>query len=166
MKVLNEKGQPVQPGAVGEIVAVGPNITLGYWKNSEATAKNYSGGLRTGDLATVDDDGYIKIVDRARDFLKCGGKRVSAKQIEETLLAFEGMTEVVVVGVPDMVLGEAVYLFVVHCDGEKCAEELKKFCEKELDHTLLPKGVEYLDTLPRNSSGKPDKLALKKKLET
>lgn len=164
LSVLDENDQPVQPGVVGEIVATGPNITLGYWNNSEATTKVFSGGLHTGDLATVDDSGYIKIVDRARDFLKCGGKRVSAKQIEETLLAFDGMTEVAVVGVQDMVLGEAVYLFAVHPDGESCAEELKKFCEKELDRTLLPKGVEFLDGLPQNNSGKPDKLALKKKL--
>nr|MEE4266985.1 AMP-binding protein [Candidatus Krumholzibacteria bacterium] len=164
LNVLDENGCPVKPGTVGEIVATGPNITLGYWNNPEATAKNFSGGLRTGDLATVDEDGYIKIVDRARDFLKCGGKRVSCRQIEETLLAFAGMTEAAVVGIPDLVLGEAVYLFAVHPEGKACEGALQKFCEKELDRTLWPKGIEFLDGLPRNSSGKPDKLALKKKV--
>ncbi len=165
LRVLKEDGTPVAPGEVGQIVATGPNITLGYWQDEEATARNFSGGLHTGDLATVDQDGFIMIVDRARDFLKCGGKRVSARQIEEKLLHFPGMTETAVVGVPDMVLGEAVYLFAVHPDGPACADALQKFCEKELDHVLLPRGVEFLDGLPRNSSGKPDKLTLKKKLE-
>ena len=151
------------PGQVGEIVASGPNITLGYWQDEEATLRNFGGGLHTGDMATVDDDGFIIIVDRARDFLKCGGKRVSCRQIEETLLHFADMTEVGVVGVSDIVLGEAVCLFAVHPDGERCRERLRDFCEKELDRTLLPKFIVFLDEMPRNSSGKPDKPELRRR---
>lgn len=162
LRVLKEDGAPVAPGEVGEIVATGPNITLGYWRDEEATGRVYGGGLHTGDLATVDQDGFIIIVDRARDFLKCGGKRVSARQIEETLLHFPGMTEVAVVGMPDLMLGEAVCLFAVHPDGAEIEAALVKHCEKELDRTLLPRKIVFLDGLPRNSSGKPDKLALKK----
>jgi long-chain acyl-CoA synthetase len=161
LKVVTESGQPVQPGEVGEIVATGPNITLGYWQNPEATERIFGGGLHTGDLATVDEDGFIIIVDRARDFLKCGGKRVSSRQIEETVLHFDLMSEVAVVGIPDLVLGEAVCLFVVHPQGAAIEEDLKKFCEKELDHLLLPKKIIFVDGLPRNNSGKPDKLAMK-----
>ncbi len=164
LKVVGELGHTVTPGEVGEIVATGPNITLGYWKSSEATERNFGGGLHTGDLATVDEDGYIYIVDRARDFLKCGGKRVSSRQIEEAVLHFDQISEVAVVGIPDLVLGEAVCLFVVHPSGEAIEDELKKFCEKELDHVLLPQRIIFLAELPRNNSGKPDKLALKKTL--
>ena len=164
LKVLKEDGSPVAPGEVGEVVAHGPNVTLGYWQDPEATERNFSGGLRTGDLATVDEDGFVMIVDRARDFLKCGGKRVSCRQIEETLLHFPGMTETAVVGVPDMVLGEAVHLFAVHPEGAACEEALRTFCEKELDRVLVPREIEFLDGLPRNSSGKPDKRTLKDKL--
>lgn len=171
LRVLAEDGTPVTPGQVGEIVATGPNITLGYWRDPEATRRIYggepshTGELHTGDLATVDEDGFIIIVDRARDFLKCGGKRVSCRQIEETLLHFPGMTEVAVVGVPDLVLGEAVCLFAVHTDGAAVEEDLAGFCKRELDRILLPKMIVFLDGLPRNNSGKPDKLALKKTIE-
>jgi acyl-CoA synthetase (AMP-forming)/AMP-acid ligase II len=175
LRVLAEDGTPVEPGQVGEIVAAGPNITLGYWRDPEATGRIYGGGqhggelrtgeLRTGDLATVDKDGFVIIVDRARDFLKCGGKRVSCRQIEETLLHFPGMTEVAVVGVPDLVLGEAVCLFAVHPDGAAVEADLIQFCKKDLDRTMLPKKIVFLDGLPRNNSGKPDKLALKATME-
>jgi len=164
LRVLDGDGQPVAPGQVGQIVATGPNITLGYWRDPEATERIFGGGLHTGDLATVDEDGFVIIVGRARDFLKCGGKRVSCRQIEETLLHFPGMTEAAVLGMPDMVLGEAVCLFAVHPEGAAAEEELLKFCEKELDHTLLPKRIVFLDEMPRNSSGKPDKLSLKKQV--
>ncbi len=165
LRVIGESGQQVSPGEVGEIVAEGPNITLGYWQDSEATERIFGGDLHTGDLAKVDEDGYIIIVDRARDFLKCGGKRISCRQIEETMLHFELMTEVAVVGISDIVLGEAVCLFAVHPEGNTIEEELKKFCEKNLDSTTLPKQIIFISELPRNNSGKPDKLALKKSLE-
>jgi acyl-CoA synthetase (AMP-forming)/AMP-acid ligase II len=171
LRVLAEDGTPVEPGQVGEIVASGPNITLGYWRDPEATGRIYGGDptrgeqhtreLHTGDLATVDKDGFIIIVDRARDFLKCGGKRVSCRQIEETLLHFPGMTEVAVVGMPDLMLGEAVCLFAAHPDGAAVEADLILFCKKELDRAVLPKKIVFLDGLPRNNSGKPDKLALK-----
>lgn len=164
LKVVKDNGELVAPGEVGEIVATGPNITLGYWQNPEATKRNFSQGLHTGDLAKVDKDGFIIIVDRARDFLKCGGQRVSCRQIEETLVNFSGISEVAVVGMPDLVLGEAVCLFVVHRDGAEVEEDLKKFCKKELDHILLPRKIIFLEGLPKNKSGKPDKLALKKNL--
>ncbi len=164
LKVVNTSGQAVKPGEVGEIVATGPNITLGYWQNSEASERIFSDGLNTGDLATVDEDDFIIIVDRARDFLKCGGKRVSCRQIEETLVHFQGISEVAVVGMSDLVLGEAVCLFVVHSEGTAVEENLKKFCKKELDNTLFPKQLIFLDELPKNKSGKPDKLALRKLL--
>jgi long-chain acyl-CoA synthetase len=164
LRVLNKEGDEVAPGEVGEIVATGPSITLGYWRDEEATARIFGDGLHTGDLATVDQDGYIIIKDRARDFLKCGGKRVSCRMIEEHLLHFDGMTEVAVVGIPDEVLGEAVCLFAVHPQGETTRESLLKFCEKELDRTLHPKLTFYVDDLPRHKSGKPDKPALRKRL--
>lgn len=164
LQVLSESGKPVRPGEIGEIVATGPNITLGYWNNPEATNRIFCNGLHTGDLAKVDEDGFIIIVDRARDFLKCGGKRVSCRQIEETLVNFSGISEVAVVGIPDLILGEAVCLFAVHPDGEAIESDLKSFCERELEKILLPKKVVFLDALPKNNSGKPDKLKLKKSL--
>ncbi len=165
LQVIGQDGKPVTPGQTGEIVATGKSICLGYWRDPESTRRVFDGGLHTGDLATVDEDGFIKIVGRARDFLKCGGKRVSARQIEETLLHFPGMTEAAVVGIPDLVLGEAVCLFAVHPLGPQIEAQLSQFCERELDRTLLPKKIVFLQNLPRNNSGKADKLALQKSLE-
>jgi acyl-CoA synthetase (AMP-forming)/AMP-acid ligase II len=164
LQVIGDDGNTVAPGQTGQIVAKGPNITLGYWRDPESTRRVYGGGLHTGDLATVDEDGFVKIVGRARDILKCGGKRVSARQIEETLLHFPGMTEAAVVGIPDIVLGEAVCLFAVHPKGSPVEAELVAFCEKNLDHNLLPRKIIHLDTMPQNNSGKADKLALKNTL--
>ena len=114
LRVVNEEGREVSPGEVGEIVAEGANVTLGYWRapqESEGTFRN--GALYTGDLARVDEEGFIYIVDRAKDFLKCRGEKVSCRQIEEVLLEFDELVEAAVIGIPDGVLGEAVKAFVV-----------------------------------------------------
>ncbi|HEY7096222.1 MAG TPA: AMP-binding protein [Terriglobales bacterium] len=159
LRVVDEAGREVKRGDVGEIVAEGDNVTLGYWNAPEDTALHFRGGrLHTGDLATVDADGFIFIVDRAKDFLKCGGKRVSCKQIENQLLQFDELVEAAVVGIPDDVLGEAVRAFVVPRDrrdnADALAERLFLFCKEKLPHALLPKEITVLHSLPKNSSGK------------
>jgi acyl-CoA synthetase (AMP-forming)/AMP-acid ligase II len=122
LDIVDADGAPVPAGRIGEIVAAGPNIAMGYWRDEEASTRIFAGGrLRTGDLGCRDEDGYVTIVDRARDFLKCAGKRVSCRRLEERILAFPGLIEAAVVGVPDELLGEGVCLFAVHPDGEACA---------------------------------------------
>ena len=163
LEIRDEEGRVLPAGEVGEIVATRPNITLGYWRNEEATERVFGGGLHTGDLARRDADGYVYITDRARDFLKCGGKRVGCRHIEEAILLMEGMAECAVVGVPDMVLGEAVCIYAVHARGSAAEADLRAYCEKNLDRTLHPRRIVFLDDLPRNKSGKPDKPALKRR---
>jgi long-chain acyl-CoA synthetase len=162
LRVLCE-GRNAAPGEVGEIVAQGGNITQGYWRAEEETAAVFHhGALYTGDLATVDEDGYIFIVDRAKDFIKCGGNRVSCRQIEEKLLEFDGLLEAAVVGVPDEVLGEAVRAFVVsRQDGLDLEGPLREFCKRNLLPALVPKEFIFLDALPKNASGKVAKAALR-----
>ncbi len=164
LRVVNESGEDARRGEVGEIVAEGENVAHGYWRAPEESAKSFRDGtLYTGDLATVDEDGYLYIVDRAKDFLKCGGKRVSCRQIEEQLLAFEGLTEAAVIGIPDDVLGEAVKAFVVprSGDGNRLAERLAGFCKGRLQPQLVPKEIVVLPSLPKNSAGKVVKSRLK-----
>lgn len=163
LEIRDAEDRVVPVGQVGEIVAMGPSIAHGYWQKEEATGRVFGDGLRTGDLGRMDDEGFVFIVDRARDFLKCGGKRVSCRQIEETILLCEGMVECAVVGVPDLVLGEAVFLYAVHERGADAAACLQQHCVANLDRTLHPKGIVFLAELPRNKSGKPDKPALKRK---
>jgi len=164
LQVLNGSGKEVSPGQVGEIVAEGDNVTLGYWRDSgetEACFRNHT--LYTGDLATVDEDGFIYIVDRAKDFLKCGGKRVSSTHIEEVLLEFDDLVEAAVVGMPDDMLGEAVKAFVVPRKRD-CfiRDRLLAFCARRLPAQLVPKEIVVLPSLPKNQAGKLAKSALKR----
>jgi long-chain acyl-CoA synthetase len=165
LRVVNESGQDVHPGEVGEIIAKGDNVTLGYWKAEDETALSYSGGvLRTGDLATVDDDGFLHIVDRARDFLKCGGERISCRKIEDILLELEDILEVAVVGIPDDVQGEAVKVFAVPTtrrDSPEFIDRLNTFCKDKLPAKLQPKEIVVLSALPKGSTNKVLKWKLK-----
>ena len=130
LRVVDENGAPVLPGQVGEIVAEGDNVTLGYLNATEAASATFRDGrLYTGDLATVDDEGFIFIVNRSRDILKCGGKRVSCKEVEAMVLGFGGLTEVAVIATPDDLLGEAVKAFVVpQANDSDLAARLQAFC--------------------------------------
>lgn len=157
LRVLDDSGWPVRPGQTGQIVAEGNNITRGYWHDPQETAKCFRNGrLYTGDVATVDQDGFIYIVDRAKDFLKCGGHRVSCQHIEDVLLQFGALVEAAVIGIPDEVLGEAVKAFVVPRDRkvDSIPEQLYTFCRAALPLPQVPKEIVIVDFLPKNSSGK------------
>jgi acyl-CoA synthetase (AMP-forming)/AMP-acid ligase II len=165
LRVVNESGEDVNPGDVGEVVANGENVTQGYWRDPTESAIAFrNGSLYTGDLAMVDSEGFISIVGRAKDFLKCGGKRVSCRQLEDRILEFDGVLEVAVVGVPDEILGEAVKAFVVsrtpECDG--LPQRVLQFCRECLPPDLVPRDVVVLDALPKNSAGKVLKQRLKR----
>jgi len=164
LEVLDEEGRRVDPGGVGEIVAEGENIARGYWRDPRSSAKTFRNGkLYTGDIATVDPDGFIYIMGRAKDFLKCGGKRVSCRRIEEQLLELEGLLEAAVIGVPDQILGEAVKVFVVPRNGcsNGLEERLRLFCKEHMPPEFVPKEVVVVDSLPKNSAGKLFKQVLK-----
>lgn len=162
LRVLNEAGEEVRPGETGQIVAEGANVAQGYWHAPEESASTFRNGhLYTGDLARVDEDGFIYIVGRAKDFLKCGGKRVSCRYVEEMLMSFPGLTEAAVIGIPDEVLGEAVRAFVVPREtGEFALSELRAFCRSSMPLQLIPREIVVLDALPRSPSGKLLKPAL------
>ncbi len=164
LQILKESNQAVRAGEVGEIVAEGENVALGYWRSPEESAEVFRDGrLHTGDLATIDEDGFIYIVDRAKDVVKCGGKRVSCRQVEEALLEFDELLEVAVIGIPDEVLGEAVKAFVVprsrHHEGLE--QRLLQFCKERIPLLLIPKQITVIDALPKNSAGKIIKSTLK-----
>ena len=118
LRVLDEGGQPVPPGQRGEIYATGANISPGYYGDpAESTAKFTPHGLRTGDLAVVDDDGYIYIVDRRDDFIKSWGHRISSQEVEAAALRMPQLVSVAVVGVPDDAAGETLALFATTRPG-------------------------------------------------
>lgn len=157
LRVVDESGHSVTPGEVGEIIADGENVTLGYWREPEETAVRFRNGvLHTGDLATVDEDGYIYIVDRAQDFLKCGGKRISCRVVENQLQEFECLLEAAVLGIPDDIQGEAVKAFLVARmpDCPSFYDCFHTFCKKHIMPELMPKEIVITRTLPKNSAGK------------
>jgi long-chain acyl-CoA synthetase len=165
LEVLGADGLPVTPGTdeIGEIVATGGNVTPGYWNDPHETAKLFRAGkLYTGDLARVDADGFIYLVDRARDIIKSGGNRVSAHEIEDVISELPHVVEVAVVGAPDDVLGEAIVAFVtLQPSDDGCFGDLLTHCRHRLPASRVPKTVVHLQSLPHGSSGKVAKASLK-----
>jgi len=156
LKVLDEEGREVLDGAVGEIIARGSNIMLGYLNRPDATAEVLKDGwLRTGDLGRRDDDGYFYIVDRKKDLIIVGGLNVYPREVEEVLAAHPAVAEAVVIGVPDATRGEAPKAYVVLRAGASCArQELLRFARERLAPFKIPRDLEFCETLPRTISGK------------
>jgi acyl-CoA synthetase (AMP-forming)/AMP-acid ligase II len=163
LRVLDEEGRPVSPGERGEIYARGDNISPGYLEAPEATAAKFTpDGLRTGDVAVVDDEGFIFIVDRVDDFIKSWGHRVSSQEVEACALRLDGLVSAAAVGVPDDEAGEAVALFVTLRPGAQVStEEILSFMRAELPKHMVPKSVLVLDALPLTVNGKTAKASLR-----
>ncbi len=165
LEVLKADGSPVAPGSdeVGEIVATGDNIALGYWNDPEETARYFRDGrLHTGDMARVDPDGFIYIVERERDMIKSGGNRVSAKEVEEVIAEMPEVVEVAVVGSPHELLGEAINAFVVAKPGSPItAAAIAEHCRNRLPSFKTPEQVVFLPRMPHTSSGKISKPELR-----
>lgn len=163
IELLDDQGTSVAVGETGEIVVSGPNVMMGYWNQPNENREVLKNGkLHTGDLAKWDDDGYLWVVGRKKEIIKSGGNRVSAKEVEECLLANEKVLEASVVGVPDNVLGEAIRAVVVLKNGfESDQKEIQTYCRKHLADFKIPKQVVFLDALPKYQSGKVNKPLLK-----
>ncbi|RDE17828.1 MAG: AMP-dependent synthetase [Candidatus Thorarchaeota archaeon] len=163
LEVLKDSGEPVKLGEVGEIVASGGNIMMGYWKDPEGTAKALRNGkLYTGDLATVDEEGFIFVVDRQKEIIKSGGYRVSPREVEETIASIEDVVEVGVIGVPDDLMGEAVKAYVVLREGSGQTErDIINHCRGRLPSFKVPKYVKLLKSLPKNEAEKVMMAALR-----
>jgi long-chain acyl-CoA synthetase len=156
VRVVDENDRPVKPGQVGEITARGKNIMQGYWKNPQLTAKTLRGGwLHTGDLGTIDDEGYIYLVDRKADMIVTGGENVYPKETEEILYEHPAVKECAVVSAPDKKWGERVQAVVVLNTDQAISEvELINHCKEKLASYKCPKQIEFWDELPKTPIGK------------
>lgn len=163
LEVLDEQGRPVRPGAIGEIYASGENVSPGYLDDPAASADKFPGGrLRTGDLARVDEEGFIYVVDRRDDFIKSWGHRVSSQEIESCVLQMPELLAAAAVGVPDDAAGEAIELFVVAAPGHRLdAQAVDSFLRTRLARHMLPRHVHFEDALPMNANGKVTKAPLR-----
>lgn len=156
LKIVDAAGREVPPGAVGEIIARGANIMLGYLNRPEATAEVLRDGwLSTGDLGRRDEDGYVYIVDRKKDLIIVGGLNVYPREVEEVLTAHPAVADAAVIGVPDPTRGEAPKAYVVLRTGVSCSrQELLRFVRERLAPFKVPREVEFCEALPRTISGK------------
>ena len=160
--IVDEKGLPVGPGVVGELVIRGGHVMKGYWENPEATDKALRPGvlpcekvLYTGDLFRMDDEGYLYFVARKDDIIKTRGEKVSPKEVENVIYQIPGVAEVAVVGVPDAILGMAIKAVVVLVAGAELGErEIIRHCAANLEDFMVPKSVEFRRELPMTGSGK------------
>jgi acyl-CoA synthetase (AMP-forming)/AMP-acid ligase II len=155
LQVLDRAGQPVRPGEEGEIVAEGENIASGYWI-PEPTKENFrSGKLYTGDLATVDDEGFIYVTGRSGDFIKPYGHRISCKEIEDVLMEIPEIIEVAVVGTLSSEQGEIPRAYIVTGEKQKLSTgRIVGYCKDKLPRYAIPREIEFLSDLPKNSSQK------------
>lgn len=161
-KIVNEMGEEVPVGEVGELVVRGPNVMKGYYKMPEESAATIKDGwLYTGDLAKMDEEGYFYIVDRKKDIIIVGGYNVYPREVEEVLFAHAGIVEAAVVGVPDPNQGEAVHAYLVKKDEGLTIEDVRAYCREHLAKYKNPTVIEFLEELPKNATGKILRRALK-----
>ena len=155
-RVVNNAMEDVKPGEVGEIVHRSPQLLSGYYNDPDKTAAAFSGGwFHSGDLATIDDEGYITVVDRKKDMIKTGGENVASREVEETVYRMPAVSEVAVIGLPDPRWIEAVTAIVVVKSGETLDEDaVITHCAGQMAHFKVPKRVIFVDALPKNPSGK------------
>lgn len=163
VKVVDEQDREVPFGEVGELVCRGPNVMLGYYRQPEATREAMKGGwLHTGDLARMDEEGYVYIVDRKKDLIISGGENIFPREIEEVLLEHPAVADAAVVGDPDPLWGEVVHAFLVLREGHFLTPEMVvEHCRKALAGYKKPRRVTFLSEIPRNASGKTLKTKLR-----
>lgn len=166
--VVNENGDPVAVGQRGEIVARGDNITPGYHQRPNDTAEALRDGwFHTGDVGTIDKEGYIYIVDRLKDMILVGGENVYPREVELALRKFDAVADVAVIGIPHDVWGEEVIAYVVAAGGgqgsDKLARELIRGCRESLARYMCPTQVLFIDELPTNAAGKVNKTQLRER---
>jgi fatty-acyl-CoA synthase len=166
VKIVDPANGAIVPrGQTGELCTRGYSVMLGYWDNEEATAKaiDRAGWMHTGDLATMDEDGYLNIVGRIKDMIIRGGENVYPREIEEYLYTHPKVSDVQVIGVPDLKYGEEIMAWVHLKPGEQATEEeLKAFCKGQIAHYKVPRYIKFVEGFPMTVTGKIQKFLMRK----
>ncbi len=154
LAIYNDDGKQLKQGEIGEICIKGPQVMSGYWNKDNSEVFFEGGWFRTGDIGTMDADGFFKIVDRKKDMINVSGFNVYPNEVENVIADHEKVLEVAVIGVPDPKSTEAVKAFIVKADPSLTVEELEKFCHEELTGYKRPKHFEFINEIPKSNVGK------------
>ena len=155
LKVINDDGHDLPMGDIGELCIKGPQVMKGYWQNDEATANIMSDGwLKTGDIARIDDEGYVTIVDRKKNMICVSGFNVYPSELEEVLASHPDVSQCAAIGVADKRSGEVIKIFVVSTNPELTEKDVIHFFRQNLTRYKIPKLVEFRDELPTTNVGK------------
>jgi long-chain acyl-CoA synthetase len=156
VRVVDDDGNELPPGEIGEFVTSGPQVVSGYWNKPEETEHAIPGGqLHTGDVGLMDENGWFFLVDRKKDMINVSGYKVWPRDVEDALYGHEAVKEVAVVGVPDEYRGETVKAFVSLKEGKSASdEELIAFCKEQMAAYKYPRQIEFVEELPKTASGK------------
>jgi fatty-acyl-CoA synthase len=164
VKVVDEAGRMVPRGATGELCTRGYSVMVGYWDDPERTAEalDAHGWMHTGDLATIDADGYGNIVGRIKDMVIRGGENVYPREIEEYLYRHPAIADVSVIGVPDPKFGEELCAWIILKPGEALtAEAVRDFCQGQIAHYKIPRHIRFVESFPTTVTGKVQKFAMR-----
>lgn len=163
VRVVDEDGQPVNPGEIGEILVRSNKLMQGYWKKPEETAEAFRGGwFHTRDMAMMDEDGYVYILDRKSDMIISGGFNIYPREVEDIIMAHPGVAEAAVISVPHEIWGEAVKAMVVLKEGVKVSEtEIIEHCRRNLASYKKPTSVDFIKEIPKNLNGKVNRRMLR-----
>ncbi len=155
VRIVDDAGNDVPAGDVGEVIVSGRHIMKEYWRRPDETAKTIRDGwLYTGDLASMDEEGFVYIQDRKKDMIISGGENIYPAELENVLLGHAGITDAAVIGQPSPKWGESPLAIVVRSDESLAESAVLEYCEGKLARFKMPKGVEFVDEIPRNPSGK------------
>ncbi len=163
LRVVDEQGRDVPAGSPGEIWIRGPMVVRGYWNRPDANAANFSGGFwHSGDIGSIDAEGYVRVFDRVKDMINRGGFKIFSAEVENSLSYHPGVVECAVIGRADPVLGERVQAFILPRDNTVTAEEIRRFCAARMADYKVPEIIELVrEPLPRNANGKVQKGVLR-----
>jgi len=167
VKIVDAEGRIVPRGTTGELLTRGYLVMLGYWEDEEKTreAIDPAGWMHTGDLATLDEEGYVNIVGRIKDMVIRGGENLYPREIEEFLYRHPKIQDVQVFGIPDQRYGEELCAWVRLRDGEHASpEEIREFCAGQIAHYKIPRHIKFVDDFPMTVTGKIQKFAMREQM--
>ena len=167
VKIIDNDGRIVAPGETGELLARGYNVMQGYWDDPEKTEESIdeAGWMHTGDLATMDQEGFCNIVGRVKDMVIRGGENIYPREIEEYLYRLPRISDVQVFGVPDVKFVEELCAWIILKPGDQCSEEeIREFCRGQIAHYKIPRYIRFVEEYPMTITGKVQKFAMRDKM--